>query len=343
MSKSLGFSVYVSHFDKQKPALEKLKGQHFPIFTSLHMNEELSQDYVEQVEKMCLWLSDNEFYVIADVSPVTIETFGEKTLNSLAERLHLNNVRLDYGFDLNTLELDDALDVTFNASTVQKNDVTRSKALYMHNFYPRPETGLEPEQFYTMNEAIRAVSGDLTAFISGDKETRGPIYEGLPTLEMHRYQSPYAQYVDLMKRYELDKVFVGDLVLSEKELDLILSYMEDGIIRVPVAFSEENSYLYDQPFTVRVDSPSTLIRVQESREYAQPGRKVVAAHTEERTRGSVTLDNEGYKRYSGEVQMTKKDYPADERVNVIGSIEEQYHLLLDNLSNGDTFIFVPGN
>lgn len=340
MSKTLGFSVYVSHFDEQRSALEKLKGQHFLIFTSLHMNEEMSVDYVKKVEEMCRWLHENDFYVIADVSPVTIEKFNEQSLNTLAERLQLDNVRLDYGFDLNTLELSDALDVTFNASTVQKNDLTRSRALYMHNFYPRPETGLEPEQFIKLNKAIRTVSGALTAFITGDKETRGPIFEGLPTLEMHRYQSPYAQYVDLMKRYELDKVFVGDLLISQKELDLILSYMEDSIIRIPVALSEENSYLYDQPFTVRVDSPSTLIRVQESREYAQPGRKVVASHTEERTRGSVTLDNEGYKRYSGEVQITKKDYPADERVNVIGEIAEHYHLLLDNLNNGDTFIFV---
>lgn len=340
MSKTLGFSVYVSHFDTQKPALEKLKGQQFSIFTSLHMNEEMSVDYVEKVEEMCQWLSDNEFYVIADVSPVTIEKFGEDSLNALAHRLHLDNLRLDYGFDLSTLKLDDTLDVTFNASTLQKNDVTRSRALYMHNFYPRPETGLEPEQFQQMNEAIRTVSGDLTGFISGDKETRGPIFEGLPTLEMHRYQSPYAQYVDMVKRYELDKVFVGDVVLSQDEQDLILSYMEDGIIRVPVALSEQNSYLYDQPFTVRVDSPSTLIRVQESREYAQPGRKVVTSHTVDRTRGSVTMDNEGYKRYSGEVQITKKDYPADERVNVIGRVQEHYHLLLDNLSNGDTFIFV---
>ncbi|MCC5893912.1 MAG: DUF871 family protein [Alkalibacterium sp.] len=340
MSKPLGFSVYVSHFDKQKPALEKLKDQHIPIFTSLHMNEEMSQDYVEKVEAMCEWLAEHTFYVIADVSPVTIEKFNETSLNSLAKRLHLDNVRLDYGFDLKTLELDEALDVTFNASTVQKNELTQSRALYMHNFYPRPETGIDPEQFQRMNESIRAVSGDLTAFISGDKETRGPIFEGLPTLEMHRYQSPYSQYVDLMKRYKLDKVFVGDVLLSQKAQDLILSYVNDGIIRIPVALSEENSYLYDQPFTVRVDSPSTLIRVQESREYAQPGRRVVAEHTVERPRGSVTLDNEGYKRYSGEVQLTKKDYPADERVNVIGKVEAHYHLLLDNLTNGDRFMFV---
>ena len=343
MSKSLGFSVYVSHFEKQKSALEQLKGQGIPIFTSLHMSEEMTQDYVDKVEVMCQWLADNDFYVIADVSPVTIEKFGEQSLNTLADRLHLSNIRLDYGFDLDTIELDEALDLTFNASTVRETDKQFSEALYMHNFYPRPETGLEPEQFVKMNQAIRAASGRLGAFITGDKELRGPIYEGLPTLESHRSQSPYAQYVDLVKRYDIDNIFVGDVRLSDEEINLILAYSRDGLVRLPVKFSEENRYLYDQPFTVRLDSPSTLIRVQESREYAQPGRTVSASHTTARTRGSVTLDNEGYKRYSGEVQITKKDYPADERVNVIGKIADNHLLLLDNLSNGDRFMFVEEN
>lgn len=340
MSKRLGFSVYVSHFDRQKPFLKQLTDQQFLIFTSLHISEEMDQEYIDKVESMCRWLSERDFYVIADVSPVTIETFDEPSLGALAKRLKLDNVRLDYGFDLKVIEQNEELDLTFNASTVQMNELPSRQVLYMHNFYPRPETGLEAEQLMTMNQVVRSVKGELAAFISGDEESRGPIFEGLPTLEVHRHQAPYAQYVDLVKRYEIDKVFVGDVRLSQKELNLILDYMHDQRIRIPVDFSEADDYLYNQPFTVRVDSPSTLIRVQESREYAQPGRRVVPQDTEERTRGAVTLDNETYKRYSGEVQITKKDYPADKRVNVIGRISPAYHLLLDNLKGGDTFLFV---
>ncbi|MCC5890856.1 MAG: DUF871 family protein [Alkalibacterium sp.] len=340
MSKNLGFSVYVSQFDKQRQKLEKLKGQNYPVFTSLHMNEEMSSDYVTKVEAMCQWLTENDFNILADVSPVTIRKFGEESLLTLAKRLNLDNVRLDYGFDLDTIELGEALGVTFNASTVDSSRPKYPNALYMHNFYPRPETALDSEQLMQMNEAIRSTEGRLAAFITGDSELRGPLYEGLPTLENHRNQSPYGQYVDLVKNYGIEKVFVGDLLLSQKEIDRINAYIEDGIIRLPVQFSEEDDYLYNQPFTVRVDSPSKLIRVQESREYAQPGRKVMPTHTDERWKGTVTMDNEKYLRYSGEVQITKADYSADKRVNVIGKIDKYYHLLLDNLHNGDSFMFI---
>ena len=67
---------------------------------------------------------------------------------------------------------------------------------------------------------------------------------------------------------------------------------------------------------------------------------IAPANQMDRTRGSVTIDNKAYKRYSGEVQITKKDYPKDERVNVIGTIDKKYHLLLDNLYNGENFMFV---
>lgn len=92
---------------------------------------------------------------------------------------------------------------------------------------------------------------------------------------------------------------------------------------------------------MRVDSPNGLIRVQESREFAQSGKPITPNKTMKRTRGSITMDNERYKRYSGEVQIMRKDYPADERVNVIGKIADEYLLLLNNLKNGQQFMFLP--
>ncbi|MER2063647.1 MAG: MupG family TIM beta-alpha barrel fold protein [Alkalibacterium sp.] len=341
-SKTFGFAVYVSAFKRQRPFLEKLKDTNTPVFTSLHMNEEVTDDYIADVEEMCEWLHENGFWVMADVSPLTLERFEELSLASLARRLHLDNLRLDFGFDLDELKKDE-LDVsfTYNASTLLNPDSEEAEAFYMHNFYPRPETGLDDAFFTSLNQQIKEVSGQTLAFIAGDEEKRGPIFEGLPTLEAHRYLSPYTQCVDLVKRHEIDKVFLGDIKISDAELDLILNYLEDSIIRLPVKLPEEMAYLYNERFTVRVDSPSSLIRVQESRQYAQAGKQVEPAHTAKRLRGSVTMDNERYKRYSGEVQVTKSDYRADERVNVIGRIDQRYHLLLDNLHNGEYFMFVP--
>lgn len=343
MSKQrLGFAVYVTAFKKQRAFLEKMKGQGTPIFTSLHIGEEVSASYVKDVEEMCTWFDENDFWVMADVSPLTLERFGEDSLASLARRLHLDNLRLDFGFDLADLEITNInFTFSYNASTILNQEVKDSNSLYMHNFYPRPETGLDKDFFSSLNTRIRDKSGQVLAFISGDEEKRGPLHEGLPTLEEHRYLSPYSQFIDLTKRYEIDKIFLGDIKMTEFELDLILNYLEDQTIRIPVNLPTDYHYLYHTQYTVRVDSPKTLIRVQESREFAQQGKIIESRNQLSRVKGSVTIDNQDYKRYSGEVQITKADYPKDDRVNVIGKLKEKYHLLIDNLSNGEKFIFIP--
>lgn len=341
MSKVIGFSVYVTAFEKQRHLLEKLKGYNFPIFTSLHISEEVTDTYVTDVQEMCDWLHENGFYIIADVSPYTLERFDEPTLLSLVKRLHIDNIRLDFGFDNQSLVDDlNEVDITYNASTILGETDHRANATYMHNFYPRPETGLDGDFLTELNKSIRKVGGKTLAFISGDKAKRGPIFDGLPTLEKHRYLPPYVQFIDLVKRYEMDAVYIGDVLISDQQLALILSYLDDGLIRLPVKLDEDNNDLFNKPFTVRVDSPRGLVRVQESREFAQEGERVKPFNTTERVRGSITMDNEKYKRYSGEVQVLREDYKADKRVNVIGEVSKEYITLLDNLKNGEQFMFV---
>lgn len=341
-NQKFGFAVYVTAFKQQRPLLEKVKGQGTPIFTSLHIGEEVSASYVKDVEEMCDWFHENDFWVMADVSPFTLERFEEDSLASLARRLHLDNLRLDFGFDLNDIEkVSGDFTFSYNASTILNEEVKEANDLYMHNFYPRPETGLDVAFFNSLNKRIRDKSGQILAFISGDEERRGPLHEGLPTLEAHRYVSPYSQFVDLTKKHGVDKIFLGDIKMSDFELDLIIDYLKDQIIQIPVNLSIEHHNLYYNKYTVRVDSPNTLIRVQESREFAQQGKVIEPNNKLPRLKGSVTMDNTYYKRYSGEVQITKADYPKDERVNVIGQINSDYHLLLENLSNGENFMFIP--
>ena len=342
MFKPFGLAVYVSAFKQQLPFLEKLKGQNVPIFTSLHIGEEVTDTYVEEVEEMCQWLHENNFYIMADVSPYTLEHFEEESLTALVKRLHIDNIRLDFGFDNQSLgDVLEEVEVTYNASTILGDEMRQAGAYYMHNFYPRPETGLDSHMFEELNQDIKAHEGKTLAFISGDKMKRGPIFEGLPTLESHRYMSPYAQFVDLMNRYQVNAAYVGDISLSHQELEWILTYLKDQIVQLPVILAEEYHHLYHKKLTVRIDSPKGLIRVQESREFAQKGKEVEPADAILRRRGTVTMDNSLYKRYSGEVQVMKADYPDDKRVNVIGHMPEEYLLLLDNIKNGEQFIFVP--
>ena len=57
-------------------------------------------------------------------------------------------------------------------------------------------------------------------------------------------------------------------------------------------------------------------------------------------RGSITIDNDLIGRYCGEIQLLKKDFEADARVNIIGFIHPEYIDLLEYLDYNTKIRFV---
>ena len=51
------------------------------------------------------------------------------------------------------------------------------------------------------------------------------------------------------------------------------------------------------------------------------------------------MDNENYLRYEGEVMIMRQDYPKDERVNVIGTVRNEYIPVTDLIRRGSKFVF----
>ena len=210
----------------------------------------------------------------------------------------------------------------------------------MHNFYPRPETGLDPEFLRESTAALQAEGLQVYGFIPGDALLRGPLYKGLPTLEAHRTAAPSAAFADLALNYGLDGIFAGDPEVSTREQEYIRHFCTTGELCLPVALRPGYETLYDRTFTCRPDSPKTLVRYQESRLYSCFGSTVQPDNCVERRRRCVTMDNIGYGRYSGEIQLMRTDLPADEKVNVIGEVPAEYDLLLDCIKRGKTFRMV---
>ena len=187
-----------------------------------------------------------------------------------------------------------------------------------------------------LKEAGLSVQG----FIPGDTLLRGPLHEGLPTLEMHRHVLPSAAFVDMTLRFGMDDIFLADPGLSEKEQQRIAHFCKTGTICVPAELDENWRHLYGKEFTCRIDSPRWLIRFQESRTYSCQGETVEPKNCTERRRGSITVDNRTYGRYSGELMLMREDLKADDRVNVIGSVPENAQLLLDRIERGAKFMLV---
>lgn len=343
---NLGYSLYLSTFAAQCPALRGQAGTGAPVFLSLHISEEFDDTFCARAGKTCHALADMGFRIIADVSVKAVKQFGCADLTELAEKLRLWALRIDYGFSRQEIEaMAEKMPIVLNASTTTAEDAAviaaKGKAVMaMHNFYPRPETGLDEDYLRETTESLRQAGLKVLAFIPGDTQKRGPVFEGLPTLETHRKVLPSAAFADLVLNYGMEEIFVGDPGLSEKETERIHRFCREGILSIPCEIHENWHHLYDQVFTRRIDSPKWLVRFQESRIYSCQGEITEPYNCVPRTAGSLTVDNLRYGRYSGEIMLIRSDLPADDRVNVIGQVPDNALLLLNLIGRGTKFTLV---
>lgn len=346
MPKQLGFSLYLSTCEKQWPTLEKWAGTGAPVFLSLHISEEFDETYCQRAQAACRRLAGMGFRIIADVSVKTVAQFGEPDISRLANRLSIWAARIDYGFSEEEIrELAEKMPIVLNASTTTPEAATRiaqwgMEICAMHNFYPRPETGLDREFLLESTRQLQEAGLKVLAFIPGDEALRGPLFEKLPTLEEHRSCLPSAAFVDLAQNFGMDEIFLADPGLSETEQQRIARFCADGTISVPAELAQGYEKLYGQVFTCRVDSPKWIVRFTESRTYSCFGTAVEPVNCVRRTRGAITIDNVNYGRYTGEVQMVRQSLPADARVNVIGSVPENGWMLMDCIRRGQKFVLV---
>ena len=346
MPKTLGFSLYLSTFDQQWPTLKVWAGTEAPIFLSLHISEEFDATYCQRARAICHSLAAFGFRTIADVSVKTLQQFGCQSLTELAKDLKLWGLRIDYGFTAEEIgEMAQKMPIVLNASTTSPEDARRiaengQEVFALHNFYPRPETGLDEDYLMQTTRKLREAGLSVQCFIPGDTLLRGPLQEGLPTLEMHRHVLPSAAFVDLSLRFGIDHIFLADPGLSEKEMERIAHFCKTGVICIPAKLEENWRHLYGKTFTCRIDSPKWLVRFQESRFYSCQGDIVEPCNCIERRQGTITVDNRNYGRYSGELMLLREDFPADDRVNVIGEVPENALLLMDRIERGAKFMLV---
>lgn len=343
MSDSLGRAVYLTEFENQKAPLAAAAAGGAPVFLSLHIGEEFGPDYREKIRAMCAWLRQRNFRILADVSEKTMGMFGCGSLADLARELGIWCLRLDCGFSLPEMRsLAAQMPIAVNASTLSPEDARLLAAagetvIAMHNFYPRPETGLDEAFLRESTRRLQQAGLKVYAFIPGDTLLRGPLGCGLPTLEAHRNAAPSAGFIDLAVNYGMDGIFSGDPGVSGYEQRLIDHFCRTGEILIPTVLRPGYEGLYGRSFTCRPDSPDRLIRFQESRAYACAGDSAVPDHCVPRNRGCVTMDNAGYKRYSGELQLVRQSLPEDSRVNVIGQVSPRHVSVIDCVRRGAGF------
>ena len=336
----IGFSCYLndSATEQQAAYLKQMQQAGFTgVFTSLQLSEakpEIIRQRLDQLVANCHQLG---LTIMADVSAASLQRLGIALHDGKAiQALGLDGLRIDDGIDMTTVAvLSHTMAIALNASTLSAcmiDQLANAKANLCHieawhNFYPRPETGLDPAWFAQKNKWLHALGFKTMAFISGDAQQRGPLFAGLPTLEAHRGLLPLAAYLEL-RQLAIDHVYVGDPQLSPRSIAAFQSYVHDQVLLIQVQTDDER--LLHLTWHSRPDIAQKVVRLAEARLehiFATPQ----PAQTDPRPRGSITLDNSAYGRYAGELQLTRCDLPADPRVNVIGKIEPSNLPLLDQI------------
>lgn len=303
------------------------------VFTSLQMPEEKDRDLTAVIKELGDCMKEQQLQWIADVSPATFERYTEADLASWG----FTGLRIDDGVTMRQIAgMTQRWQIILNASTLTAADLaelTAEQAVFenlsaWYNYYPRPETGLAREAVRAHTRFIKSHGLTTGAFIQGDGQQRGPIFAGLPTLEAHRDLHPLAQYFDLLD-IGIDTVLIGDLSLAESTLVQFKKWFNERIIQLHVTVLENTVDWLSPVYQVRRDVARDVIRAANSRiEFSNHYHPIAPANCQERLRGSVTIDNAAYLRYEGELQIILGDLLADEKVNVVGRVVMEEHVLL---------------
>lgn len=311
------------------------------VFTSLHIPEADSSVYKE-AEEILLKAKQLGMRVTADISKHYLDMSSIKKYSIYA-------LRLDFGFsveEIAKLSKELPFRIQLNASTISDSllkelmhkGAVPEKMEVCHNYYPRKDTGISQELLVERNRCFKEYGMKIAAFIPLQHSRRGPMQEGLPTLECHRNMKPVISAQHLLHS-GIDNVYVGDAIASEEELKS-LAGIEADVFKIPIRLfgpSIEEIEILSGRHTNRMDPGEYTIRSQEAR--LKKTGKILKHNTVQREKYSVTIDNEGYLRYEGELQILKRKLEPDERVNVAGDSSEA-GILIDMIKPGDTFEFI---
>jgi uncharacterized protein len=342
----LGIAVYLND-SVEEENIKKYNAAGFrSLFTSLHIPEEDASVYRTKLQFIGSIALSLGMEFIADISTASMEKLGLDWQS--AETVldwGLTGLRIDYGIEEEVIvRLSQRMTIALNASTLTEAQLVRliEKGLstahteVWHNFYPRPETGLALGDFLDKNRMFQAHGLKVQAFIPGDRDRRGPLYQGLPTLEQHRTYGTFAAYTEL-KAYGVDKILIGDPNVSGEVLEQLAN--RTLTLRAQALGARSDAYqLLAEGTHNRPDNARDVIRSEESRMSGMfKNVKIEPSNCIERRKGAVTIDNDLYLRYKGEIQIARRALPQDNKVNVIGQVVAEDLPLLYYIKGGTHF------
>lgn len=330
------------------------------VFSSIHLPELALEDQVEMLEELARLTNHLGMELTVDIGGGEIDQLlADSQMCARVRSAGIGLLRLDYGFCTEQAgALYNRLGIkgfVVNASIYDREEAeavkrnltaidSRMELRACHNFYPRPETGLDREFFNEQNRIFAELGLITYACIPGKSHPRPPLGLGLPTLEEHRQMDLERVCVELVCSPGIGGVMAADEFFNETELACVARAVKREPLTLRIRLEAgvgqvERELILGMSHHIRYDSNRQVLRSRTSREMSRIGGKVAPGLTGERRSGMVTVDNERYGRYSSEMQILLADLEADSRVNCCGQISEEDMWKLDFYRQGFDYQF----
>lgn len=364
MKKRLGISVYPERASKEACyAYMRLAGKYGfqRVFTCLLSVEESREKIVDEFTEFCRAAHESGLAVSVDTNPEVFRRLGATPLDlAVFARMGVDIIRLDGHFgefeDIQITRNPYGILIEYNASCTMALDLMiekgadRNNMCICSNFYPQRNTGMGLKRYRELNSRYQPLGLANAAFVtSREKNTHGPweVYDGLPTLEIHRDLPIDLQLRHLNALGFCSDFMIGNAFASEGELK---SMAETDLSRlsIKVDAAEGISGIEKEIITCDIHASrddcnelvvrSSFPRVKYKEESIAPRENQKAVFT----KGDVVIVNDNLKHYAGELMIVLDEIKAADVYNYAGHINENEQLILDCIrpAHGFTLITV---
>lgn len=329
------------------------------LFTSLLELNENKEEILNKFKKVLVHAHDKKMWVSLDVNPGLFESLNV-SYNDLSffKELGADIVRLDSNFDgmpesimtYNpedlTIEVNISND-TGNIENILSYRPIKDKIIGCHNFYPQRYTGLDTDYFLSTTRKYQDLGIRTAAFISSNTGKVGPhpYNAGLPTLEIHRNLPIEKQAQYLVNTQLIDDIIIGNAFASDDELKKVAqldSKIPQFFIEfTPNASNLEKEIVLDNLHFNRGDINSYAIRSTFVKLKYNKHDLPVNNSVDTLKRGMVTIGNNDFKQYKGELNIVKQEMDNHDHLkNVIAQIIPSDLQFIDFIKPWDKFKFI---
>lgn len=349
--KQLGISVYPEHTTKEKAyAYMRLAGSlgFKRVFTCFLSVKESKEELVKNFKEFCDVAHEAGMIVAADTNPQVFEHIGATPYDlSLFHEMGLDIIRLDGNFgapaDAMITHNPYGIKIEYNASGTLAIDhlistgADRENMCMCSNFFPQRHTGMGLDRYIELTSRYQKENMRIASFVtSQQKDTFGPwpVYDGLPTLEMHRDLPIDLQLRHLNAINLCQDILVGNCFASKEELEAMkntdLSKINIKVDCVSDLTETEKEILTWDKHQSRDDANEWIIRSSWPR-VIFAGKNIPARCTTGFTahRGDVLIVNDNLEHYRGELWIVLKDMEVSDQYNLVGTINQNEQILLD--------------